>query len=101
MPLKDVIMATSEGQPLRVIPDLVAVQEEGQKGSYLIFNRTKMPVMGVRLNKNTSILRAVYHPKKLVFGSLTGDMVFNGTHWLVTVKAVMEECPGKTRTHFI
>ena len=100
MSLKNVVMATSEGQPLRVIPDLVAVQEEGQRGSYLIFNRTKMPDMGVRLNKDASILRAVYQPRKLVFGSLAGNMIFNGTHWLVTVSALMEACPGRVYFFF-
>ena len=90
--LKDVVKATVSGglyQPMN--EELIAYFING---SFLIRNKTSDPNIRFRLAKTTSILKAIYPPGRLKLNSLTGNMTYNRTHWIVMVTGELETCPG-------
>lgn len=89
---KDVVKATVNGGLYRPMDkELVSIFRDER---YQIRNKTAEPNIKFKLPKTTSILKAIYPPTRLKFNSLSGNMTFNKTHWIIMVMGELETCPG-------
>lgn len=91
--LKDVVKATVNGGLYRPMNDELGAFFIDRK--FIIRNQTSDPNIRFKLPKNTSILKAIFPPVKLKLNSLSANMTYNKTHWIVMVTGELEICPGK------
>ncbi|KAL4219870.1 hypothetical protein ACF0H5_020281 [Mactra antiquata] len=84
-------VVTSRNEFFEKSDDLVSIYQGDS--TYLVSNKSKAKLR-IGLNGDTSLLKAVLSPTKVIYDTLQADMSMNGTHWILLVKGETVSCPG-------
>ncbi|RUS83973.1 hypothetical protein EGW08_008279 [Elysia chlorotica] len=91
--MEDMLFTSNMENPYIRRSDLEA-HADNRSLPFIIKSKSSLPVVMATVSRDTAILQKIYSPVRLLEESFRGDVVHNGSHWVVDISGETDSCPG-------
>ncbi|KAJ8309938.1 hypothetical protein KUTeg_011803 [Tegillarca granosa] len=90
--LKDTVVVSDSDDPYTPIPDYIGLNHSDS--TYTVYHKKELTSIRLGVDQHSSILSYLYPPAVLRPGTLSGSIVHNTSHWILTTQGFIKTCPG-------